>query len=879
MQNLNCLNQVAQSSVLASVAIAVAAASSGNISPSNTPVGYGPLSDEHSIYLGRSGFPDEYLDQADIFSACEGDGFAIRFPGVGLITYVATKPGQYACTSPVSFFAPPVQQRSNEAFFASPDHLYVTNSPLEAILASVLGIRSIAIDPNAWIAPDVPMPLPGDRIHRTLAARPDDRLLDLARNCLVVLADSLSGSILGHALLYHVKCRIRTMPAGGTRLPPAVLADCDYEKFQEATRAFERLYVRYVFEQNEDRSMAYHYPIVYRASDTFVPPVEKDKFVARKDKDGNEEWQRERVPLHGVPNCRVRETLIVTKAEGGIISLDRNAGSAKVIEVMEGVTTTRREVSWQQQPTDYDVDSFIGRDFTKVLANQLPDLRALLAAQKGLPGHPIAFGTEAKGFFGLRHPGGETVFPAGFITEDRVVTQPGGPTIVPLGAKAGALSRKGTPQAWRKIMRIVLRNPSIAALMGFSASILIHPWVPGTETGMIVLVGASGRGKTTAMRAIASMISEPSKPSKPGSYIMSFRTTDNGLEGRLEAKNHCFSLIDEVGASSSAMNFTALVYMIANGIGRLRMNADSTARETKTWTTQTIATGEESIASKINASGQAERGGILFRVIDLHLEGVPFWEHLEAQVRDGSTGEYQPICDEYGPASVTPTQVMDTVFAGLEQHHGHAWWGMVERMLEDEYRQKAADRLVAWKKTFTAKLDDRTEIIVHRRSIHLASAMAGLELILDTLGDELPAAERQSIIDGAAAWVENHLWRAGLPEGVVTEESALYERVIEKIAMNPGRFYYPASDEKPRSFKEYWGVNYGGCGVTIFIAGLKDMCAEMGEDYKRVRHALVSQSDDKKWTESNNRPAPGAAPMRGLCSPETFRLLGYGYRA
>ena len=121
------------------------------------------------------------------------------------------------------------------------------------------------------------------------------------------------------------------------------------------------------------------------------------------------------------------------------------------------------------------------------------------------------------------------------------------------------------------------------------------------------------------------------------------------------------------------------------------------------------------------------------------------------------------------PARSPATQVMDTVFAGLEQNHGFAWWEMVENMLDDEYREMAADRLTAWRQTFTSKLDDRTEIIVHRRSIHLASAMAGLELILDTLGDELPAAERQSIIDGAAAWVETYLWRAGLPDGVVTE--------------------------------------------------------------------------------------------------------------
>ena len=180
---------------------------------------------------------------------------------------------------------------------------------------------------------------------------------------------------------------------------------------------------------------------------------------------------------------------------------------------------------------------------------------------------------------------------------------------------------------------------------------------------------------------------------------------------------------------------------------------------------------------------------------------------------------------------------MDALFAGLDENHGHAWFEMVECMLDDKYRQMAADRYNAWLKTFTSKLDERTEPIVHRRCKHLASSMAGLELILDNLGDELPATERQTIIDGAAAWVETYLWRAGLPEGVVTEEGALYERVIEKIALNPGRFFYVGDDERPSNFKEYWGVNYGSHGVVLFIAGLRDICKEL-----RVRTPSVSNT-------------------------------------
>ena len=878
MQLLNYdIARLAQSSIAASVAISVAAAKSARRSATvwSPPPGYGPLKADHAVYLQRAGFPDDFIEEGEILSAVEGDGFALRVAGVGVLAYDATAPGVYACKTPFNCFTPPVQGPPPKGFALLGDVLYVTVNPLEAILGSLIGIRCLAIALDAWMAPDVPMPLPDDIIHLVQAARPDDRLLNLANGRTVILDRALSTSHLGHALQYHADCRVHLWRGGvAALLPPAKLATVDVETLDTVAEPLPRAFVSYTYDHVAGRPLQYHYPLVYRASDTYVPSVEKDKMQRVKGKNGEEEWVKKRIKLAGVPNCRVRETLIVTKPEAGVISLDRNAGSAQVIEVMEGVTATRREVTWHQQPGDYTTDAFIGRDFTRTQLNQLPDLREMLATKKGQRGHPVVFGTSAKGFFGLRYPDGETQYPAGYIIEDRVVATPGIPVIVPLGAKAGALSCKGTAAAWRQIMRIVLKNSSIASLMGFGASILLHPFVTEVEPGMIVLVGASGRGKTTAMRAIASMISAPSKPSKPGSYIITFRTTDNGLEGRLEARNHSFTLIDEVGSGPAGTDWAGSAYMINNGAGKSRMNADSTMRESKSWMTQTIASGEESMASKMRSKGQAERGGIHFRVVDLHLEGVPFWEHLEAQVQGGATGDYQAICAEFAPDAVTTTQVIDGVFAGLERHHGHAWWEMVERLLDDQYRKMAAERLTAWMKHFTGKLDDRTEIIVHRRSAHLASAMGGLELILDTLGDDLLADERQSIIHGAENWLETYLWRAGLPDGVVTEEGQLVERVLEKITMNPGRFFPMSSDEKRTGFKEYWGVDFGELGVTVFLSGLRDICKEIGEDYQRVRHALISQPDGNRWTEQQRRPARGAKPMRGLESPTGFMLLG-----
>ena len=86
----------------------------------------------------------------------EGDGFALRVAGVGVLAYDATAPGVYVCLTPFNCFIPPVQGPPPKGFALLGDVLYVTVNPLEAILGSLIGIRCLAIALDAWMSPDVP---------------------------------------------------------------------------------------------------------------------------------------------------------------------------------------------------------------------------------------------------------------------------------------------------------------------------------------------------------------------------------------------------------------------------------------------------------------------------------------------------------------------------------------------------------------------------------------------------------------------------------------------------------------------------------------------------------------------------------------------------
>ena len=410
MQNLNCLNLQAQSGVAASVAIAVAAATSEVAALTPSPRRIRPR------LCGASRFSEEVRFSGSL----PGHTGGLQCPETGRLRHPS-----WIRTHRVHHV-----RDGHLRLQKSPRRVGATDWPLSRAKVSgtrcssprirclrfsgaTLGIPSVAVTEEGWLDPGVTLPLPDDDIYCTQAAKPDSRLLALADGREVILDTSFGHSPqIGHSLQYHCDCQVFVwQPAPEDALTPALLIVADEQSLELAKAPLRRRFVSYPYEDNAGETLSYHYPLVYRASDDFIPCIEKDEMKRVTGKDGKEEWVKKRVPMKGVPNCRIRRTMIVTQTDAGIISLDRNAGSSTVIEEMEGVTSTRREVTFHQQPSDYTADAYIAKDFTNTSTTKLPEFRSFLAAQKGQRGHPIAFGTHSKGYFGLRHPVGETVYP------------------------------------------------------------------------------------------------------------------------------------------------------------------------------------------------------------------------------------------------------------------------------------------------------------------------------------------------------------------------------------------------------------------------------------------------------------------------------------
>ena len=106
------------------------------------------------------------------------------------------------------------------------DTLFITENPLAAILGATLGIPSVSVTEDGWLEPGVTLPLPDDAIYRTQAAKPEARLLTLAKGHEVIFDASFGLSPqLGHSLKYHYCLQSVRVASVAGRCPDARAAD------------------------------------------------------------------------------------------------------------------------------------------------------------------------------------------------------------------------------------------------------------------------------------------------------------------------------------------------------------------------------------------------------------------------------------------------------------------------------------------------------------------------------------------------------------------------------------------------------------------------------------------------------------------------------
>jgi hypothetical protein len=173
---------------------------------------------------------------------------------------------------------------------------------------------------------------------------------------------------------------------------------------------------------------------------------------------------------------------------------------------------------------------------------------------------------------------------------------------------------EGSFDTWLEVAKKVREtdSPSRIMLAASFASVLLK--VLGKLNFMVHLWGGTEAGKTVSLMLAASVWANPAEDG----YIQSFNGTQVAIELLEGFANSMPLILDEFQLVKDKKMFENIVYMICEGIGRLRGKKTGGLQDTPTWKNCTLTSGESPIT---NASSG---GGAVNRIIEIECRNKLF---------------------------------------------------------------------------------------------------------------------------------------------------------------------------------------------------------------------------------------------------------------
>lgn len=159
----------------------------------------------------------------------------------------------------------------------------------------------------------------------------------------------------------------------------------------------------------------------------------------------------------------------------------------------------------------------------------------------------------------------------------------------------------------------------------------------GLESGGFHFVGGSSCGKSTILRAAASVWGGKD-------YLRTWRTTDNGLEGVASMYNDSLLILDELGQVDPG-KAGEIAYMLGNGGGKTRATRNGTARNALSWRLLYLSSGEKDLSDCAEESKKKVRAGQEVRLLNIPAcpvdrESYGAFESLHGLETGGGFAEY-----------------------------------------------------------------------------------------------------------------------------------------------------------------------------------------------------------------------------------------------
>ena len=253
-----------------------------------------------------------------------------------------------------------------------------------------------------------------------------------------------------------------------------------------------------------------------------------------------------------------------------------------------------------------------------------------------------------------------------FVMPDRVYGATAEEVFLQAPGTAPQYDLAGTLDGWRgEVAALAVGNSRLAfAISTALAAALLYP--AQEELGGVHFFGSSSTGKTTIGLAAASVWGIPKR---------SWRTTANAAEALARGSCDALLFLDEISQAEPWV-VDAMAYMLGNEGGKARMRRDATARETLTWRTLFLSTGEIGLLAKLIEIGRRPRAGQSMRLIEIPSDagaGLGCFEDLHGRASGDALARHLKLA--------------------ADQHRGHAARAFVERVAGefDEVGEAVAD--------------------------------------------------------------------------------------------------------------------------------------------------------------------------------------------
>ena len=240
-----------------------------------------------------------------------------------------------------------------------------------------------------------------------------------------------------------------------------------------------------------------------------------------------------------------------------------------------------------------------------------------------------------------------------------------------------AYSVAGTAEDWRdSVARLSQGNSRLVfALSVAFAGPLAN--VAGEDSGGFHIRGGTSIGKSTALKAAASVWGDPV------AYPRLWRATANGLEGLAALHNDGLLILDELSQIDPKEAGEA-AYLLANGQGKTRAARSGTARQAASWRLLFLSAGEESLSALMARIGRKVNAGQEIRLADIDADA------------GAGLGAFETLNGCASPAALS-LALKDAA----TRHHGAAGVAWLRAIVND--RDKLADFITGGVRQFVAE--------------------------------------------------------------------------------------------------------------------------------------------------------------------------------